>query len=357
MIAATAGSLPKLAAIAPFRAIGFYDFYKTKACIFKGAKKNAQFTKELPTSPTTPHILIGLFYHDIMEAIGTTETVGDLSKTIENLIIGYADQARKLSTLKKAGNFANWPEVNFAARKALEAFKRKKSTPVEQRQSEQKLTSRCGLFVGKPDLVLIHQRTAQLIEFKSNDIRESSGDLKAEYKEQLFFYSFLLFQNHQLDKIEATIESMSNDRIDLVIAPDASEAYYLEAKALLERANALVSSVAVGLDTSTISSPKSDVCWNCEKRLVCTIFKSKQLQIELSGDVFIVEGKVLAKETKAPNADTIIIFDSNLHREIRVKCDKSISPQIPINSQCALSELKRTALGFETTMKTEVFIE
>lgn len=349
--------IPKLISIAQFQSVGFYDFYKAKACVFKGARKNIQLTGSLPPTPTTPQVLVGLFYHDMMESIGAASTVLDFSKTVENLILNYAERARKVPALKRAGNFANWPEVNFASRKAIDAFKRKKLPSSDLRQSEKMLVSSCGSFVGKPDLVLVQERTAQLIEFKSNDIRNEKGDLKPEYHEQLLFYSFLLFQNYALDRIEASIESMSNDRIDFEISSVDSSDYYVSARSWLADVNSLVTAFGANPNLDSISSPSENNCWSCEKRLLCQPFKAHQTAMQINDNVFVVEGKVIAKDTKAPNLDTVVVDDFNLNRDIRVKCEKLLSNQIHMNSSYTFTNLKRTTLGFETTSTTEVFVE
>ncbi len=347
---------PILEDISKFDSVGFYDFYRAKRCILKGSRKNLVLSSELPNEPVNAQTLLGLFYHDAMELCGKVKSLDILKDSIESLITDYSAKSNSVPSLKKLGLFGNWRETNITARRVFDSFRRKSSDSHSKANAESLLQSLCGRFVGRPDLIVTSRKIANLIEFKSNDLRESSGHLKDEYREQLLFYAFLLYQNFEIHNVQSTIESVSGDKIEFEISLEAANQYYLESVERINQINELLKAASEKSNLKKISNVTEDNCQYCEKRVVCHAFLERQFDFQFESDAYIIQGKIQDKDTRALNADILKVLDENRGEVVLIKCTKGVSANLEIGKKYTLYGIRRNNTGFELTAKSQVLL-
>lgn len=350
--------MPRLLKLDELLNVGFYDFYSSKNCIFKGCRKNSKFDGSMPIEFQNERTLVGLFYHDCMELGYKANSIEELKAEIEELIAQYQIKVSSNSNLRKMGSFSNWRDVNFASRRVCEVYRtRKNNEDTVDIRSEDFLKSACGSFVGRLDQYKITSNIAKLLELKSSEIRDINGEIKNEYREQILFYSFLLFQNFEIQSVKAILESMSGDVIEFEISKSESKTYYEKCIKELTDMNIKIKNLKITDELEQITNSTKDNCTYCNKKIVCNSFKQKQLNLNLEGSSYVLHGNIIKIDKQALNADTIEFFDVNLDKIIKIRCDKSIAQHIDENSKKVFYGASFNAGIFIINSRTQIFYE
>lgn len=252
---------PRVITWTKFSQLGFYDVLSLEKCILRAMGKNLELTSELVQELPSREVLVGRFHHFLMESSYSCETFSELEVSIEERIQLLQEEVDALPHLKKNGSVSGWKEVNRSANIAYSTFKKR---DLGNRNSkiavERPLTSKDMIFVGRPDLFIVGHQEIRVFEFKSGRIFDENGLLRSEYRKQALFYSVLLHDNFEIEKLTATLESAIDGTISFPLSREETEAYRIEILDLMARSNGFM---AFARTVADLAFPSEDSCLFC----------------------------------------------------------------------------------------------
>ena len=137
--------------------ISFYQYISLKGCILKGMKSSISFDNPLPESQPTKQLIIGRFFHKVMEAVYNISTLSNFKEFIEDEIQASQSYVNNWPYFKKVGSVSGWIEINNAAIYVIKRFKNKSYNNVNiERNIEVTLYSIDMLLFGRPDSYYIN---------------------------------------------------------------------------------------------------------------------------------------------------------------------------------------------------------
>lgn len=278
--------------------MGFYDVERAKRCplsafgIFLGIGVN--LPRELPTRP----ILVGLFFHTLMEK--------DTSKFEGNQDYDFCeDQVRKLEKtvlenprLKWMGSPSTWKEINTAANAFLaNGFK---STGSVKSQRISKLSSKSGMLTGRPDFLRITGDSADLWEFKSANIY-SEGNTVEKYLRQIFYYAYLIFQTFEVKRVNGRIVGLTGHESPKEILRKDAEQIGLEYENIIQ---SIVQKIDDASSLEDLAVPGLPQCLECSIRSECPSFLRVQYENEAFNSFRVIRGVL---NTVSVNGTNIVL--------------------------------------------------
>lgn len=342
---------PRLLKIVPHQTIGFYDLISSQQCILRGSKKNIVVTGSLPDEPPSRSTLVGRFYHEIMEFAVKVRSIEQLELDIENSVQKYSVEIQNYSHFNKAGSFSGWPEVNRAVRRAYDLHRSRGSSEhldTLDGGPEKTLVSADKKFIGRPDYYVVTNTQAKIVELKSTAIRDSQGKTKDEYAKQVLFYAGLIFDNYNVTKVEANLESISGDSETFKVSRTDAQAARARDLGLLSQINQTIENA---VRTSDLETPSDEACSYCGKRILCERFKAEQLKLRLQGTRNVIEGSVLDIKIGTPVRLTVQDENLGILIEVQLPSDTLFKDK----GRFAFTELERTPSGFRASSLTQVY--
>lgn len=254
----------------------------------------------------------------------------------------------------KLGSVSGWDEINQCAVSALQAFsKLKKHAGSSFLGSEKKLVSKDEILVGKPDFFMIMDGTAYLKEYKTSSLFEVTGEIKAEYKEQVLFYAVLLYENFSINNVFATLISTRDGNYKIEISQENAFKFKADVYESIQKANEKISIVNT---PQKLSRPNHEACRFCEKKIICRLFKKNQKNLELTKDVFILEGKVISvSENTTPSLSTLKIQEEDTKDIKEIIIPIELSKKINLNHCYVLSDLYYQSENFRWGEKSRIY--
>jgi hypothetical protein len=260
--------------------------------MLKGLIDCADLDGSLPNPILTRAALVGRFYHRVMELAVVTRDEVELEALIETEIKLVQSEAIKWPHLRRAGTVSGWDEVNAAAAHAMRLCKAGKNAGslATLRRVEHTLRSQDGLLIGKPDRYTIVASNAFLEEYKSGAIRDDLGIAKARFLDQLRFYAVLIFDNHEVETVTGSIQSLTGDTFNTTLERADSIEFASRLATYVEDVN---SRVRAGQTPSEFANTSGNACTYCSAHSICQRFKEEQDRIELEGEQYLCEGTAI----------------------------------------------------------------
>jgi hypothetical protein len=346
---------PRLVSVTDFSRVGFYQWTDLRACILKATNNNLLVEGTLEPSPPNRAILVGKFFHRVMELSARLSSERDLEAGIERSIAELQTQVIDLGVDDNLGRVSSWRNVNKAAVLAMDAFRRRSSSalPVVG-YTEQLLASRSGLLVGKPDSIVMRDRAAWIIEYKSSNPIDENGALRKEYREQLLFYAALAIQNYAIQEIAGVVRSISGAETTYKI--DSSDA--LET---LERAELDVRSANAAIDVAQrkdeLGRPSAAACESCAKRIICQSFIHQQHSFSFQSAAYVLAGTFTsAPKTVHGRVERAVLreLSSGVEREI---VSSEGFPDLRASTVVTISNLRRVGAEFHVSRQSRIYAE
>jgi hypothetical protein len=330
--------VPIVLGIDEIKSVTFYQWIALRHCALQGMLEAVRTDVTLPEPIITRATLIGRFHHRLMELAVKLENVEELERRIEAEILHLQAQVNDITYLRQAGSVSGWDEINKSARLATKTLRGRAKVQRNVLKVEKDLRSRNGLLVGRPDLFSISSRRALLREYKSGDIRESGGEPNTTYLEQVRFYAALIFDNYEVDCVSARVEALSGDGFEL----DINLAEVNEFQSLVGSVvSALNKKILDGCEINTFASPSGENCAFCKARIICSRFKQRQDQLELSGEQLLCEGII---EEIVPNGEghpTIKVLDEHRRNLVSIDVPLEVAVDLSRGRRIALTNLRK----------------
>lgn len=233
-----------------------------------------------------PKAWLGTAYHEVLEKLSELELAAsqsapDLNSLWEEAVTSQ-DQKVKEHPLNRRfgapdtwpGYYLAWASVQLRGRKLL--AERAMSPDPARREgtrrlvlAEREFVAMDGKLVGRPDLL----SGTEIIDYKTGEIFEEDlnrhGTVKSAYVRQLHLYGYLVGEALGRRPRRGVLLPMVGDPIEVHLDPAACEREALEAVALLDRYNQMISSNVRIADTA---SPSPQACKWCPYKLVCPAF-------------------------------------------------------------------------------------
>ena len=189
--------------IKPIKALSFWRFTRLNRCQVSGAFPSSTTASFFPKERQTKPQVLGNLFHSLMEEFHRIRHEGTLDQ--KAFILGFNrivnDMSQELaanSMTQHLANITSWPELseiyNSFSDFLLRATPSAGSMPMEA-HSEKTLYSKDGLLFGQIDAYFIHQNRIELVDYKSGKVLEDDIP-KEDYVNQLYFYAYLIFENH-----------------------------------------------------------------------------------------------------------------------------------------------------------------
>jgi PD-(D/E)XK nuclease superfamily len=315
-------------------------------CTAKGWADMLILDGRLPESLPSRGTLVGRFHHRLMEIAATVSSATELEAQTEDEIRLLQHEVAKYPHLRRAGSVSGWREINISASLAMRMFETRDQISGEGvLRVERELKSRDGHLVGRPDLFRIHGVGASVREYKTGAIRDEEGGVRSDYLDQVTLYAALIFDNFNVQTVEASLESLDGDRheatIDRAAARDFSEHVGDTLVTVNEQARSARS-------LADLARPSADACRYCSSRTLCTPFKGTQDELGLKGDQFLTEGTVESIAAHSANGLTAIdLNDEFRNARIKLLLPTSVATEMSEGCRYQLINLQRRGTSLE----------
>jgi hypothetical protein len=226
--------------------VTYYQWVNLQGCPLKGAIPVFKLDGTLPEQVPTRAVLIGRFHHRAMELAVNASSVTELIHQIDSEIVQLQATVNEWTHLKKSGSVSGWDEVNRSASLARRiASNRGGRNSARVQHVERELKSRDGRLIGRPDFFSIGASDAVLREYKSGPIREPGGQLVPTYVDQLLFYSYLIFENFDVDRVVCHLAALAGDTHEVTIERQQADDFAADVVRLVHRINADLLAITV----------------------------------------------------------------------------------------------------------------
>ena len=277
--------------------LGFYEMQRVKKCYFGGlANKKVISSGEFLENRVTKNLIVGNFYHDVMEKALTVKEKSELIKYGKSLINKIEKEQEFFIKERKLGSVSSWGDITNALRASILLFN-SKVVGKDYKVKPKKLVSKDGLFKGVPDFYSIDNEKGTLIEYKSANLIDKSKT-KQDYLEQIEFYSVLLFENFlDLQVLDASIISLGGQKTTKVFTREE----------VVKIGDRLRKEYVAIKKNSSLFSYEIENCCYCSKKELCETYKQEITSVKTDRDIYVVEGKFLRSE-KTENG-RVLFFD------------------------------------------------
>jgi hypothetical protein len=211
---------------------------------------------------------------------------------------------------------------------------------------EKELKSKDGRLVGRPDFFRISGAGATVREYKTGGIRNDKGGICADYLDQVTLYAALIFDNFDVQTVEASLESLDGDRHETTIDRKAARDFSERVGETLATANELARSARSLAD---LARPSANACSYCQSRTLCTSFKGRQDGLGLKGDQFLTEGTAESISARPGNNGLIAISlnDEFRNATIKLSLPTSVATEMSAGHRYQFLNLQRRGTSLE----------
>lgn len=138
-------------------------------------------------------------------------------------------------------------------------------------QTETRLESDDGLVAGRLDAVETDHGHLLLQDFKSGRVHDASGDVRVEYRDQMFLYAALYFECHGTWPDELRLVDKRGQATNLVWTHDLAAETLRSAKSRLLSIRETVGEGGTLRDEriAKLARPDGGACQNCRSRPIC----------------------------------------------------------------------------------------
>ncbi len=345
--------MPIILAINPMQSITFSQWAALSRCRLKASLHLATIDGRLPEPPTTRSSLVGMFHHKAMEFAVKISSQSDLRKALETEILKLQSIVSESPHLRRLGSVSGWDEINRSVILADErASARGGVTGGPASAAETGLRSTSGILQGRPDFFSVGPSGGRLREYKSGRIRDEEGNLLAEYREQVRFYSCLIFDNFAVDSISALIESLSGDRFEFTISRAEARQFEIEVEMALAEFNRSLH----GLENpAALAKPSNPGCTYCVGRIACPSFKKVQDELDLVGEQYVLEGSFNGLESRMAQR-VAIVLDVWRDKPAELIIPQAIADQLSKKASYLFLNVVRRGAGWLWGQSSRVFI-
>jgi hypothetical protein len=347
--------LPKILTVSPFKEITCSEFLSLQHCVLKALGPRVSMSMPLADPVPTRATIVGIFHHTAMELASSATSVDELDEWLERVI--EATQAKVFSWphLRALGAVSGWDEINQSFTLAIRFF-RKRAGPSGEAMSraENQLSSRDGLLVGRPDRFGVIRDRATLVDFKTSSASEIDRSSESKLVLQLKFYAALLRDNFGVDVIDASIETLSGNRLALRIVGSEADEFGRYVRDSLRDCNDRVAAAAIASD---LASPSTDACNYCKLQPVCDTFKSKQEELKLEGGQFVLDSPLRGIESGESTDYLTALFGLPFgSRKVRVVIPSGVAGDgMRTGRRYVITRLRKDASGIYWTPMSQVF--
>lgn len=270
--------------------VGFYEFQKMKRCYWGGVAVSKILKEgELHPQRDTKSLIIGNFYHNVLEKAQSVSSKDELMVYVNTIIKDIESKNADLIIENKLGRVQAWSEITNTIRFALEIIRSRSPQVLASERCNnlpKMLTSKNGYFKGIPDFYRVNDRSADLIEYKSVDVFRG-GVAKEEYREQLYFYSVLIYETFSnIKKINAQLVSLSG----------GNHFFEIDENAILKFKEKLDYEYENLNTKKDILSYDEEFCVKCDKRHFCKVFIENISNTESRDEIFTFVGSFTGKK-------------------------------------------------------------
>jgi hypothetical protein len=342
--------IPKVFGAEPFERMNFYSWLGSRYCVFKGLSSNLKLSAPMPAPPPTRAVLIGRFFHKVMEKAEEAKSLESLEDEIEVLIRELQMIVSTEPVFKKSGAVSGWTEINSAATRAIEHFQR---PFVGNRATwlETTLVSKNGKFSGQPDKFCVKEREAVVFELKSGKIRDEAGVLLKEYLEQVHFYSYLISEQFEIENSHCEILSLSGDKSTLDLKRDQIREHGERFNKDLENTNIAITSAT---DVEVLQNPSEEACLHCNKKVICRAFAKTQKQFVPSGN-FVIRGSVKTVSSPASSQVLVEVLDSVSRQRCSIEVPAKCKDDLKNDAEYLFSELGFNNGRYQVTPRSRIY--
>lgn len=303
---------------------------------------DGRFPESLPSRGT----LVGRFHHRLMEIAATLSSATELEAKTEDEIRLLQYEVAKYPHLRRAGSVSSWREINISASLAMRMLETRDQMSEEGvLRVEKELKSKDGHLIGRPDLFRIHGAGATVREYKSGTIRDDKGGVRADYLGQVTLYAALIFDNFNVQTVEASLESLEGDRHETTIGRMAARDFSERVGDTLVTAN---EQARLARSLADLARPSADACSYCSSRTLCTPFKGRQDGLGLKGDQFLTEGTVESIAARSANGlIAITLNDEFRNATVKLLLPASVATEMSEGRRYQLLNLQRRGTSLE----------
>lgn len=251
--------------------IGFYELEKLSDCELSGLAHRISFADWVPDELPSRAVIVGRFYHDLMESDFKSQANNEDYEFVRFLISKYRVEISSNPRLKSLGDPGTWKEINEAAKAYLQSNSGKSGRNATDSEVK-KLYSKSRLLVGKPDFLRIAENKAELREFKSSEIY-SEGDLVEKHLRQIKYYAYLVFENFEVTLVSASIVGLAGHEVPFQITKEDALAFGEECENKVKEAWKKIRSSTNPQELAVIGS----WCKHCSLKPACTTFQQNQM--------------------------------------------------------------------------------
>lgn len=342
--------LPSVVGVEPFERMNFYSWLGSRYCIFKGLTSNLKLSMPMPVPPPTRAVLVGRFFHKVMESAEQAQSLEALEKQIENLICDVQNVISAEPTFKKSGAVSGWTEINSAATRAIEHFQRRLAGN-RATWLETTLTSKNQRFSGQPDKFCVKDRQAIVFELKSGKIRDETGALLTDYLEQVRFYSYLISEQFEITESICQILSLSGDKAAVDLTSDNIRESGERFNDDFKKTNL---KIAEAKDLDSLQSPSCEECLFCAKKIVCRTFIGNQKQLVTSGN-FVVRGQLKALRILSTSQILVDVLDGTTSQRCTIEVSASYKDALKQDSEYLFSELGFANGRYQSSARSRIY--
>ena len=288
----------------------FWKYVKLKKCLSFGA-----FPDHVKPSINAPNIktkslVIGLFYHDLLEKLNSCSTeelklATKFNTIFNNLLKSFKEELGSSAYSRHLSNLDKWPEITQIYNSVFVSFSNYdvKKTSRGRFKTEEILQSKDGKITGKIDAFFVDDSHISLIDYKSSDFDGEVSSME-EYKSQLYLYAYLLQENFGTYPVSLNLIDRNNNVITIPPAPSISMEIASKMRSLLSEYNKKINADA---NFYSHANPSIEGCRYCKMKPFCGRFwEEKNIHGEIGKFNHVIIGKQINEIKKTAKGGCIV---------------------------------------------------
>lgn len=300
---------PEIISLREIQSLSFWRFVRMRSCMLSGAYPSSTECTMKPKPLAGKAQILGQIYHLALETFHNLQISGKLSreslrKAFFNILSDEENKARMGVNTRHLTDISSWPEIGDVYDSVLDLCERATVSGSKDVNiyTENTLYSNDRNVFGQIDAYFIRNGTIDLVDYKSGKIEDQFG-VKADYVDQLYFYAYLIDQNHGI--YPAKLALKSKDYGDVEICPDPQKSVDVanQMKALLESYNQQVQHLTTVVE---MARPSQNACSNCDAKVLCPSFWSNAAKLKLPNGKHVVRGKQIGELKKSTLGGSVI---------------------------------------------------
>lgn len=290
--------------------ISYWRYVKIKKCFGFGAFPYQLKPDIKDPGIKTKSLIVGLFYHDLLEKLNSCKAEDLKSATVfndafNNLLEKMKNELSSSVENRHLANLDKWGEIKQIYSSVFSSFSSGELENVKSGtlKAEESLQSKDGKITGKIDAYFVDGTYISLIDYKSSNFDGEVSNLE-DYKRQLYLYAYLLQENFGVYPITLSLVDRNNNLIKIPPAPSLSIDIANEMRDLLGEYNSKIS-----VDNSLYSNanPSVESCKFCKVKPFCKRFwEEKSIHSEIGEFNHIVIGKQVGEIKQSVKGGCVI---------------------------------------------------